>query len=95
MSRLNDSKGNIDRAIVSYGNALEIFTLESSPMEYATVQNNLGNAYLELSAITDRSANVEKAVNAYRESLKVFTVDLFPGEHKGVLSNIAKAYKSL
>jgi len=36
----------LNKAIQAYEEALKITTIENNPIDYATNQNNLGNAYL-------------------------------------------------
>ncbi|MGC1120269.1 MAG: tetratricopeptide repeat protein [Candidatus Methanofastidiosia archaeon] len=42
-------------------------------MDYATTQNNLGNAYETLGEVEDKSQNCKKAIAAYKEALRIFT----------------------
>lgn len=51
---IRDKEENISKAIWAYAEALRIYTVEKHPVNYATVQNNLGMAYSELSKIKER-----------------------------------------
>lgn len=99
LSKYEDGEESINDeikdAIIAYNKALDVFTVESRPMEYATVKNNLGNAYFELSKLEDKESNIELSVSSYHAALAVFTVDKYPVAHDGVIKNIARAYKSL
>ena len=43
------------------------------PLDWATTQNNLGNALWRLGERESGTARLEEAVAAFREALKVFT----------------------
>jgi hypothetical protein len=55
---------NLERAIACYWEALRIWTPETAPLDYASTQHNLGNAYSDL-PIGDRSANLAQAIACY------------------------------
>ena len=40
-----DKAGNVELAIGAFESALEVYTRDSFPLEWAMTQNNLGNAY--------------------------------------------------
>lgn len=61
--------------------ALEVYTLEHFPVQYAIIQHNLGNAYRNLAEIENRHENLKRAIEAYEEALKVFTKEKFPTVH--------------
>jgi tetratricopeptide (TPR) repeat protein len=46
LAEVRDREGNLERAIAAYREALRFRTPETAPLEYATTQNNLGNAYV-------------------------------------------------
>jgi hypothetical protein len=60
-------------AIQAFAEALKVYTFDRFPIQYATTQNNLGNAYSTLAEVEDKSENCKKAKKAYEETLKVFT----------------------
>jgi tetratricopeptide (TPR) repeat protein len=67
----------VERAIRAYEQALTVYTREALPVQWATTQNNLGNAYSERIA-GDRSENVERAIRAYEQALDWFAAGTFP-----------------
>jgi tetratricopeptide (TPR) repeat protein len=60
-------------SIKAYEEALKVTTLDRFPMQYATTQNNLGNAYSTLAEVEAKAENCKKAIEAYEEALKVTT----------------------
>lgn len=57
-------------------------------------QNNLGNAYVELSA-NDRKVNLRKAIAYFENALQIWTADAFPEEHKMAAQNLEDAQSQL
>ena len=55
----------LEEAVAAYRAALEEFTHEQVPLEWAMTQNNLGNALLRLGEREDGTARLEEAVSAY------------------------------
>jgi hypothetical protein len=57
-------------------------------MDYATAQNNLGNAYRTLAEVEKKADNCKKAIGAYEQALKVYTKGEFPELHKLIAHNL-------
>ena len=74
----------------AFQEALEIYTQEQFPYEYAAVCNHYGNALLKYpdAKLTD---NVEKALFYYQEALKIRTADQYPFERCMTLLNYLEA----
>jgi tetratricopeptide (TPR) repeat protein len=68
------SEDNLDIAIHFFHRALEFFGVETYPVEYATIQNNLANTYVLLNR-GDKAENIERAIAHYREALRVHPPD--------------------
>ncbi|MGK7957187.1 MAG: CHAT domain-containing protein [Crocosphaera sp.] len=82
---------NKEIAITGYEIALTVFTFESFPVNWATAQNNLANAYRE--RIRGETAeNIEQAITGYTEALKVYTFEAFPVAWAATQNNLALAY---
>jgi tetratricopeptide (TPR) repeat protein len=73
ISKHRDRKENCGRAIASYKKALETFSREHFPIQYANANNGLGSAYGFLAEIEERDANLRASANAYEEALKVYS----------------------
>lgn len=77
-------------AIEAYEEVLKVYTFERFPMQYATTQNNLGNAYSTLAEVEEKPENCKKAIKAYEQALQVFTKEEFPEPHKLVKRNLIR-----
>ncbi len=82
-------------AIEAYREALEVYALESFPVQYAGTHNNLGNAYGILAEVEDTAENCKKAIQAYHEALKVRSLERFPMQYAGTWNNLGNAYQIL
>ena len=75
---MRDKEPNLKQAIDAYQEALKISTIESYPIDYATIQTNLGNTYRKLADVRDKEPNLKQAINAYQEALKIRTIRSYP-----------------
>jgi len=66
-----DRQANLEQAITCYQQALQVYTREAFPVDWAMTQNNLGNAYRDLPE-GDRQVNLEQAITCYQLALAVF-----------------------
>ena len=60
----------------------------------AAMQNNLGNAYLNLPT-GDRGANLALAIACYEQALTVYTAEAAPFHYAGTQNNLGLAYANL
>ncbi|MEG3438249.1 CHAT domain-containing tetratricopeptide repeat protein [Pannus brasiliensis CCIBt3594] len=88
---LGSRANNLEIAITGYHTLLEVYTREAFPYEWATTQNNLGNAYNERIR-GKRTDNLELAIAAFQLSLGVFTRDAFPEQWATTQNNLGNAY---
>ena len=88
---LGDRESKLEIAIALYEIVVKIFTRDH-PLEWATTQNNLGNAYRNRHE-GDRTLNLEKAIAAYKAALEVYTRDAFPEDWAMVQNNLGNAYR--
>ncbi|MHA1222672.1 MAG: hypothetical protein ACTSP3_05340, partial [Candidatus Heimdallarchaeaceae archaeon] len=82
-------------AIKAYKKALQIYSPETQPLEYAKVQNDLGSFYLYLSELEAIAKNCRLAIKAYKEALNIYSLNLFRYEYSIVNYNLALAYQTL
>ncbi|HCN19418.1 MAG: hypothetical protein A2060_05110 [Planctomycetes bacterium GWA2_50_13] len=82
------------KAIEAYKRSLSFYTFKDHPYDYATTQNNLGNAYGNLAGVRDKEKNLGLAIDAYRDALKVHTLEAFPTDYATIQNNLGNAYKS-
>lgn len=86
-----DRRANIEFAIGCYDLILGAHIREAFPAGWATIQNNLGNAYAERIA-GDQTGNVEQAIAYYTRSLEVRTRTAFPAEWAMNQNNLGTAF---
>jgi predicted LPLAT superfamily acyltransferase len=68
----------LEEAVQAYRAALEEYTRERVPLDWAGTQNNLGNALLTLGERESGTARLEEAVQAYRAALEEYTRERMP-----------------
>ncbi len=90
---LGNKASNMEIAITGYEIALTIFTRADFPQDWATTQNNLGNAYLERIR-GDQAENLEQAIAAYSAALQIYTRADFPQAWATTQNNLGNAYSN-
>jgi len=68
----------LERAILCFGKALEVFTRESAPRQWAATQYNLATANQALGRLSEATAPLKVAVDAYTEALQVWAKEQSP-----------------
>jgi CHAT domain-containing protein len=86
-----DRAENLENAIAGYEAALEIYTKEDFPIDWAMTQNNRANAYLNRIR-GDRAENLENAIAGYKAALEIYTKEDFPIDWAMTQNNCANAY---
>jgi len=92
---LEDKANYCKRAVETLQEALKIYNQTEFPIEYATVQNNLGNAYFRLTEIDYQSKNFKYAIEAYQQALIVWSPELLPILSANTYNNLGNAYLKL
>ncbi|MEQ9486620.1 MAG: tetratricopeptide repeat protein [Coleofasciculus sp. F4-SAH-05] len=87
---LGNIASNKEIAIAGYQAVAAIFTQSDFPQDWATTQNNLGNAYSDRIR-GDRAENLEAAISHYHNALLVYTQSDFPQQWAGTQNNLALA----
>lgn len=82
---------HLQQAIAYYDTVLGLYTERNFPKAWAVVQNDLGNAYVDLPT-GDRSANLQKAIAAYEAALRVYTEKEFPAGWAMSQNSLGVAY---
>ena len=80
---------NMEIAITGCEVALTVYTRESFPVEWAGIQNNLGNNYRIWG---QKAENFENAITAFTKALEVVTQESSPVEWAMIQNNLAAAY---
>ena len=63
-------------ALAAYEAALECYTPQTAPLDYAQTQYNLGIVYGDLAKIEEGEANFKRAISAYEAALEYYTLAL-------------------
>ncbi len=93
-SSLGTGAENFARAVAAYHNALEVYTREDLPRDWAMTWNNLGNALSEQGRRTGGEAGrklQEEAEAAYRAALEVYTREDLPQDWATTQNNLGAA----
>ena len=85
---------NLERARACYENALQVYTFESSPLEYAVTCLNLGNIWSDWPT-GDRSANLHHGIACFGEALRVLASGNAPLDYAATQNNLGVAYHKL
>jgi len=96
--RLGQREASTDRledAINAFRNALQEYTRDRVPLDWAMTQNNLGLALATLGERETGTAHLEEAVRAYRAALQEKTRDRIPLEWAETQSNLGIALRLL
>jgi CHAT domain-containing protein len=84
---------NIENAIAAYDAALQVYTREAFPQNWAMTQNNLGVAY-NYRIKGERAENIENAIAAYNAALRIYTREAFPQNWAMTQNNLGSAYNN-
>ncbi|QSJ16451.1 tetratricopeptide repeat protein [Nostoc sp. UHCC 0702] len=88
---LGNRANNLEIAITGYEIALTVFIQDRFPYEWATTQNNLGNAYSNRIR-GEKAENLELAISCYEAALSEYTRDRFPYDWARTQNNLGAAY---
>src|SRR5436190_964561 len=95
---MGDQRGNnptLVQAIATYRAALLLVPGTERPLQWATTQNNLGNALQRLGERESGTARLEQAVTAFREALKERTRERVPLQWAMTQNNLGNALQTL
>jgi tetratricopeptide (TPR) repeat protein len=81
------------RPSIHYQQALEVYTRQAYPEDWAMTQNNLGNAYRNRIR-GERAENLEQAIFHYRQALEVYTRQAYPEQWARTQNNLGNAYRN-
>ena len=87
-------EANLRGAIAYFEGALEVYTREAFPVDWAATQDNLGSAYRQLPG-GDREANLRQAIACYEAALEVYTREAFPVDWAATQNNLGSVYREL
>jgi CHAT domain-containing protein/tetratricopeptide (TPR) repeat protein len=82
---------NLEMAIAYYQQALEVYTRQAFPEQWAMTQHNLASAYRNRIR-GERADNLEMAIAHFQQALEVYTRQAFPEQWAMTQNNLAIAY---
>ncbi|MEM1022940.1 MAG: hypothetical protein AAGD10_14620 [Myxococcota bacterium] len=86
----------LQQAVQAYHRALQTFTKEVHPREFATIHNNLATAYLSMKLAPEREVMREAmAVQSFQEALKVVSLIEDPTEYAMLQNNLGNALQAM
>ncbi|HEU5383607.1 MAG TPA: hypothetical protein VFV38_50045 [Ktedonobacteraceae bacterium] len=88
---------NKRHAAACFHAALQVYTREQTPGDWAMTQNNLGNALSDQAAIAEgeeQTRLLTEAINAYRAALQVYTREQTPGDWAMTQNNLGVALRA-
>ena len=85
----------LEQAVEAYRAALEEWTRDKAPLEWAGTQNNLGNALKFLGERESGTERLEQAVAAYKAALEEWTRDKVPLDWATTQNNLGNALSTL
>jgi len=80
----------LDRAIAHFDAALQVYTEEAFPQDWAGIQCSLGEVWIELDS-DNRGADIAHAIACYEAALRVFSEGAFPLKWASALKNLGVA----
>lgn len=94
---LEEKARNLNDAVEAYRVGLrDIFPLNSTALEYAQYQCNLGLAFYRQAAIqsgAEKKSTLESAIDAYRHSLEIITAENHPRAYARAMNNLGIAVR--
>ncbi|QIR41292.1 CHAT domain-containing protein [Tolypothrix sp. PCC 7910] len=90
---LGSKASNMEIAITGYEVALNVYTPEALPIDWAMTQNNLAAAYSDRIK-GDRAENIEMAIAAYTAALTVYTPEALPIDWAMTQNNLSNTYSN-
>jgi tetratricopeptide (TPR) repeat protein len=82
----------MEKAIAAFQSALQGYTDEAFPEDWARTQNNLATIYSDRTR-GDQAENLEQAIACCENALQVYTRQVFPEDWAMVQTNLGAAYR--
>jgi tetratricopeptide (TPR) repeat protein len=86
---------HLTEAVAAYRAALEEYTRDQVPLDWATTQDHLGNALWTLGRRESGTTHLTEAVAAYRGALEELTPDLAPLDWARTQNDLGNSLKAL
>jgi tetratricopeptide (TPR) repeat protein len=86
---------NLRLAVEAYEEALNLYTVEEHPSQFAAVQNDLAHAYWTLSEISNPQDNLTGAVEAFERAQEVYAKQEDAAQFVRIQENIERLRKAI
>jgi len=86
---------SLERAKESYEDALEVFSLKTTPFPWAATQGRLGDVLYRIDVMAGGTDLIKQALTSFQAALKVFTKKNTPNLWSDVMNNLAQAAQIL
>ena len=94
-----DSTDEYKKALEFYQEALKSCSLQKKPLEYATLQNNLGVYYARIADVEKdlepKKDNINKSIDSFSKALEIYTYEKFPLHYFDTKANLCEMYRQL
>ncbi len=84
---------NLEQSISAYEQALQVYTRDAFPEDWAMTQSNLALACWKRIR-GERADNLEQSITASKMALQIYTRDTFPEHWARIQNNLAIAYRN-
>lgn len=96
LSRIENTVQNNIKALEYYNEALKLINKDSYPLEYARLQNKMGNSYSSIGINNEDLRSCKEAVRLYKEALQIFSAGgRYSYEYARVCNNLGAIYHML
>ncbi len=82
----------LKEAIACYEEALNVYTVERYPWQYAKVYISLGDVYLQYGIATRQADMIEHAISCYNATFWIYNPDEFPEQWAMLQTSLGHAY---
>ena len=90
-----EGEARLEEAVTAYRAALDEYTPDRTPLQWAMTQNNLGNVLQTLGKREGSTAQLEEAVAAYRAALEKCTRERLPLQWAATQNNLGTVLRTL
>ena len=95
LGKCESGTGRLEQAVAAYKEALEEYTRDRVPLDWAMAQNNLGAALATLGERESGTESLEQAVVAYNVALEEYTRERVPLDWATTQNNLGNALRVL
>ncbi len=95
LAGIEERAANLQRAVVAFEAALQYWTPQAAPLDYAMIQYNLALIYRDLAEDQDREQNLKRSIHALEETLRFWTPKTAPIDYADSNKSLGLRYEDL